>query len=77
VSGGFAIICAGFALFAFFMLPGMAGGPNAPRGRSFFALIEAIPFGNILIGLLTIWIGYRLAYIAYTGREYMDVEKPD
>ncbi|CCQ36033.1 DUF4013 family protein [Natronomonas moolapensis 8.8.11] len=77
VSGGFTIICAGFALFAFFMLPGMAGGPNAPRGRFFFALIEAIPFGNVLIGLLAIWIGSRLAYIAYTGREYMDVEETD
>jgi hypothetical protein len=76
MSAGFAIICTGFALFAFFV-PGMAGGPNAPRGRFFFALIKAIPFGNIIIGLLAIWIGYRLAYIAYTGREYMDVEEPD
>ncbi len=77
VSGGFAIICAGFALFAFFMLPGMAGGPNAPRGRFLVALIETIPFGNVIVGLLAIWIGYRLAYIAYTGREYIAVEETD
>ncbi|MCD2201612.1 hypothetical protein LPA44_17260 [Halobacterium sp. KA-4] len=77
VSGGFAILCAGFALFAFFILPGLAGGPNAPRGRILFALVEAIPFGNVIVGLLAIWIGYHLAYIAYTGREYMNVDNPD
>lgn len=41
------------------------------------ALIETIPFGNVIVGLLAIWIGYRLAYIAYTGREYIAVEDTD
>lgn len=74
---GMAIICVGFAGFAMFALPGAPVGPSSPRGNFIFTLIEAIPFGNVIISILALWIGYRLAHTAYTGREYIAVEDPE
>lgn len=74
--GGIAALSAAAAVFFIAFFPDAPGGPGSPRGQILFALVEAVPLGNVIVGIIAIWIAYRMASVAYEGREYVAIERP-